>query len=187
MKKIGIVGGSFDPVHKGHTAIAEAASRALSLDFVIFIPAACSPFKEGTAASGEHRLNMLRLATSHRPDFLVSDYEIKKGGKSYTYETAEYLRKLYPGDRLYFILGDEAFCDIKKWKNYDKLSALLEFAVVTRKNCKEAAGAAHYINMKPVDVSSSEIRKMLCEGKNCSHKLNEKVLSYIIKNNLYKE
>lgn len=186
LKKIGILGGSFDPVHIGHISIAEAASKSLNLDFVIFMPASHSPLKDTCKASNEHRLEMLRISTSHRTDFIVSDFEIKKGGKSYTFETAEYLKKIYIDDELFFILGDEAYKDLPNWKNPHRISACFNFAVVTRDELDFTEGI-HYIKIKPISVSSTKIRKRLIEGKDCSNMLDSNVLHYIEKNGLYKE
>lgn len=186
MKKIGLLGGSFDPIHIGHVAIAEAAKMALALDFVIFIPASCSPFKSGSRVSDEHRLEMVRLAISSHDDFVLSDYEIKKGGISYTYETVTYIKSQYPNDKLYLILGDEAYRELGHWKNPQIIAACCDFAVVTRDN-NGVPENAHYVKMNPVSVSSTEIRERLREGKSCSGMVDSLVLSYIEKNNLYKE
>ena len=186
MKKIGLLGGSFDPIHIGHVAIAEAAKMALAIDFVIFIPASCSPFKSGSTVSDKDRMEMVRLALLSNPDFLISDYEIKKGGKSFTFETVTYIKSQYPDDKLFLILGDEAYSEMGHWKNPEIIAANCDFAVVTRDN-KGIPKNAHYIKMNPVNVSSTEIRKRLRKGKSCSTMLDSHVLSYIEKNNLYKE
>ena len=102
--KTGLFGGMFDPVHRGHTDAAEAVQKSLGLDRIIFIPANIPAHKSRCGASGEDRLNMLRLATACNEKFRVSDYELKREEISYSYKTVEHFRKLYKNDKLYFLI-----------------------------------------------------------------------------------
>ena len=122
-ERIGILGGSFDPVHNGHIALAEECLHQLKLDKVVFVPAHTSPFKrESGAASCEDRLQMLRLALKKEEGLELSTYEIDKGGVSYSVETVSHFRKTY-GDEaeLFFISGADSSKDLSEWKDIEKL------------------------------------------------------------------
>ena len=132
--RIGIFGGTFNPIHLGHLRAAEEIRERFNLKRIIFIAAAVPPHKtiEGDV-SGEHRMEMVRLAISGNPRFSVSDIELKKPGKSYSIGTIEYFRKRYGFDLdLFFILGMDAFLEIGTWKSFQELFSLCHFIVMTR-------------------------------------------------------
>ncbi len=186
MKKIGFLGGTFDPIHNGHVEIAKIAADALSLDTLFFVPAAFPPHKEGNyEESGEHRLCMARLATECDKRFVVSDFEFKSTGKSYSYLTMEHFKSLYPEDRLFFILGDEAYAQIDLWKHPERLRKVVEFVVINRNNIDFLDGV---ISMKipPIEISSTMIREKIRRGEDVSGFLPQNVYNYILENNLYK-
>ena len=139
MKRIGILGGTFDPVHCGHIHLAEDAMKQGGLDEVIFIPARLQPFKLGKKiTSGEDRLAMLQLATEHTPGFAVSSYELDAEGVSYTYLTLRALQKEYGEDaRLYFITGTDAFLKIELWMMAEELLTNYGFLIGTRPGYRE--------------------------------------------------
>ena len=130
--RLGIFGGTFNPVHSGHLRTAEEARYKLRLDKVIFVPAGNPPLKERDAVAASHRYAMATLAAASNKDFIVSDLEAVKRGKSYTVYTLQVLLKRYPGDELFFILGSDAFLDIPKWREPEKLTGMTDFIIVAR-------------------------------------------------------
>jgi nicotinate-nucleotide adenylyltransferase len=132
-QKIGILGGTFNPIHYGHLAAAEEVRSRLKLDRVLFIPSFLPPHKhEEDAPSAAQRMEMVRLATASNPNFRPSDIEIKRGGKSYTIDTIEALRQTYPGTEIYFITGLDSFLEIQTWHDWEKVLALCGFVVLSR-------------------------------------------------------
>lgn len=132
-QKIGILGGTFNPIHYGHLAAAEEVRDRLKLDRVLFIPSFLPPHKqEEDLPSAAQRLEMARLATATNPSFKVSDIEVKRGGKSYTIDTITALRQSYPGAALFFITGLDSFLEIETWKDWEQLLTLCCFVVISR-------------------------------------------------------
>jgi nicotinate-nucleotide adenylyltransferase len=132
-QKIGILGGTFNPIHYGHLAAAEEVRDRLKLDRVLFVPSCVPPHKqEEEMPSAVQRLEMVRLATFGNASFKTSDIEIKRGGRSYTIDTIEALRQAYPGSELYFITGLDSFLDIQTWNQWEKLLSLCCFVVLSR-------------------------------------------------------
>ncbi len=132
-KKLGILGGTFNPIHYGHLAAAEDVRDRLRLDRVLLIPSFLPPHKhEEDAPSAAQRLEMVRLAAAGNPNFRPSDIEIKRGGRSYTIDTVKTLREAYPGTELCFITGLDSFLDIQTWHDWEELLTLCGFAVLSR-------------------------------------------------------
>ena len=134
MNKIGILGGTFDPVHVEHIRLAKEAVIELGLNELIVMPTYLPPHKSDKPTDGAHRLNMLKLAFSDTPFITVSDYELNKQGKSYTYLTVEHFREVYPNDKIYFIVGGDMLTDFKTWKNPDRILKAVDLAVFGREN-----------------------------------------------------
>ena len=118
-----LFGGSFDPIHGGHLHIAGTAQQLCALKKIIFLPAACSPFKQGsrTMFSDEQRLQMLRLAIGEDPTLQLCDLELQRGGISYTWETVEQLREMYPQAELVLFMGTDMFLIFRQWKNPERI------------------------------------------------------------------
>jgi len=130
---VGILGGTFDPVHHGHLIAAEWVRECLSLDKVLLVPCASPPHKsKGAVASPAERLEMLRLATRFAPQLEVSDVELSRGGRSYTIATLRHLKSQLPKARLFLILGSDAFSEIETWKDYEQIFLETSFAVMLR-------------------------------------------------------
>ncbi len=184
MERIALYGGMFDPVHLGHLHAAREALEALCLDRVIFIPASVPPHKKGCHADGAHRLRMLKLATADEPRFSVSDYEITKEGTSYSYETVQHFAAAHPEDKLYFLIGDEAYALLHTWKNPEIIKSLAEFVVVTREGTPPKD--ALYVEIPKVVISSTEVRNAIGTGKDASALLPGAVTAYIEENGLYR-
>ena len=191
MKKIGLFGGTFDPIHRAHIAIAAKALEVLSLDKVIFVVAGQPPHKSGDYRThAQHRLKMVQLAASCNEKFEVSDYEIKNRGKSYSYQTAGYFKKQNPDAELYFIIGDEAFRELPAWKCPEKLVSLVTFAVFTRDSVDIKGNFIKksdfvQIEIEPIEISSTAVREMLSRGEDVSDLVPDSVIDYIRENDLY--
>lgn len=199
--KIGIFGGSFDPVHLGHVSLAEDAVKQAELDRIVFIPAAIQPFKlDKRLAGGDARLEMLRLAVSDTGKFDVSSYELDEKGISYSYLTMRAMQKKFGEEaRLYFITGTDAFLKINKWKNAEEMLTKYSFIIGTRPGYRQeelksfadkmqASYNTEILNIDniQIDVSSTEIRSRLKRGLSVEGLVTEKVERYIKKNGLYR-
>jgi nicotinate-nucleotide adenylyltransferase len=168
--RIGLFGGSFDPVHLGHLLVAQTAKEELGLSRVFFIPAAQSPFKpDRKNAPAEERIRMLRLALAGETDCEIDAQEVVRGGVSYTIDTVrDYLRR-YPGAQLFYLIGADHVPSLPKWREAEELSRSVEFAVIPRPGQKDIQFPAPFrgkaLHGWPVGISSSEIRARIEGGK----------------------
>ena len=191
---IGILGGSFDPVHRVHMAIAEAAARRLRLDKILLVPAFQAALKsESVCASDAHRLRMLEIAAAKMAAKCEIDTcELLRGGVSYSIDTARYLRAKYPTARLVWIIGSDHIGKLSRWRDIDELCEIVEFACAARPNCPTTAAdlpktaRITFVKTELSDVSSSEIRERIRLGKNTDSMLDSDVALYINENKLYK-
>jgi nicotinate-nucleotide adenylyltransferase len=214
-KRIGLFGGTFNPIHSGHLKAAAVVFRTCALDEILFIPSFFPPHKESeSVVSAEHRLRMVKLAVEGNSNFFVSDIEIKDRGKSYSILTLNKLRRIYPHALFFFILGIDAFLDIETWKDYRRVLDLCSFVVISRpgyhlseagkvlgkkyrdriqelQKTNTIGGAqndCHKIFILPfeaLDVSSTEIRERLKKGLSIKGKVPPSVNEYIMRNKLY--
>ena len=199
--KTGVFGGTFNPVHKGHIMLAEYCMDSVGLDRIIMIPTAVPPHKiSNNLASENDRLNMCKLACRGKENFSVSDIEIKRQGKSYTYETLTQLKEIYPDDHLYTIMGADMFLTLNRWKNPEIIFEKSSIITIPRdeenkhelenfyNKVLKAMGASSVILPNPVmSVSSTFIRENLDNFNLISNMLDKGVYDYIIKNNLYRK
>lgn len=172
--KIGIYGGSFDPVHLGHLLVAQAAIEELALDRLFFVPAAQSPFKPARPpAPGPLRLQWLRLALAGRTDCEVDDQEIQRGGVSFTIETLLHFARRFPGARLFYLIGADNAAKLNEWREAGELARLAEFVAVPRPGGAPAVFPAPFRGRSlkgfPLGISSSEIRERLKTGRPIAH------------------
>jgi len=193
--RIGIIGGTFNPIHYGHLVSASEVCNKFKLDKVIFIPSALNPLKNtSNLAEPHHRLKMIKLAIASNPLFEASDIEIKRGGTSYTIDTIKALVKKYDKDtNMYFIIGADAFGEINSWASPDALLKMCKFIVTTRPGY-DVKKAKHvfkkYTEMMEItylEISSSDIRKRIKSGVPIKYLLPEKVENYIYKHRLYRK
>lgn len=193
-----VFGGSFNPIHLGHVKLALAAKKVASLDRIILIPTGITPHKSNDEmVDSYHRLQMCRLACSDFDYIEVSDIEINREGKSYTYQTLNSLKEIYPDDSFYMIVGSDMYLTLQSWKHADSFLKGLNIISDFRNNAEsnimqrqskllEKSGARSFFIDKPVmDVSSSDIRSKLKNKEDVSSLLDPKVLDYIKKHNLY--
>jgi nicotinate-nucleotide adenylyltransferase len=186
--KIGIFGGSFDPVHKVHLRIAREAVRQFSLDRIFFVPAFIPPHKrERRLTAAIHRLNMLKKAVAKTEKFRISRYEISRKGVSYTIETLRKFRKRFPSAELILIIGSDSLEQIPAWKDADKIIRMALLAVYERSGCPiDAAAYPHRrIQGKRFEVSSTAIRKQVEMKKPVRGLVPESVWKYIKDKKLY--
>lgn len=192
MKRIGVLGGTFNPVHIGHLAIAQMAREAVKLDKVIFVPSNWPPHKnESNIAPARDRYNMVRLAVKGNPGFETSDFEIKNEGKSYTIDTLWHFRRIFPKEaKLFFIIGGDTLSQLKNWRYIEDILKIATFIVVNRPGQfkKEKGIKVNYysVSMPGIDISSSYVRSRIAQNKTMTYFVPDSVLKYIKKNKLYK-
>ena len=187
--RIGILGGTFNPVHIGHLILAEEAREKLRLNRVIFVPTYSPPHKNNReVVSAGHRYKMIKLAIRQNSYFTVSDIEIKRKGKSYTIDTLKQLKKLYPKQELYFISGSDLLKYLDEWKDLKDVIKMVKFVVATRPGypLAEIPSYISTVAIRAVDVSAFEIRQRIKENKSFRYLVPEAVLEYINTHRLYK-
>jgi nicotinate-nucleotide adenylyltransferase len=172
--KLGLYGGSFDPVHLGHLLVAQAAVEELGLDRLFFIPAAQSPFKpENKPAPDAMRLQLLRLALASKTNCEVDDQEIRRGGTSYTIETLRDYARRFPGAELFYLIGADNAAKLNEWREPGELAKLAEFVAVPRPGGTAPVFPAPFrgrtLKGFPLAVSSSEIRARVKSGLPVGH------------------
>lgn len=190
MMRIGVFGGTFNPIHNGHVKIAEEVLKVLDLDRIIFIPSKFPPHKkDAEIASAKDRYNMVKLAVKNNKNFEVSDVELKREGPSYTIDTIkDLINRFEPDDEFYFIIGSDTLGELKEWKQINNLLKIIKFVVVNRP--KYSLGnipkSALRVHMGGIDISSSRIREFIKKDKEIASLVPEKVEKYIAKKRLYK-
>ena len=190
--KLGIMGGMFDPIHFGHLRAAENAREALGLDQVAFVPAAVPPHRPAPATSAIDRYAMVCLATASDPGFVPWDGEIRRGGRSYTVDTAEALLGEHPGAALTLIVGSDNLALLPQWKEPERLLALCSVAVVARPGEATAPAAgldpARFVHVEGshLPIASSALRERVREGRSVRYLVPDAVLGYIEKRGLYR-
>ena len=187
--KIGILGGTFNPIHIGHLILAEEAREKINLDKVIFVPTYLPPHKDSSdIASADSRMNMLKLAISGNEFFMASDIEIKRNGRSYTIETLVELKKNYPSDEVYFITGSDLLKYLDEWKDLEEILKMVKFIVATRPGypLEKIPSYISTVAIRAVDISAFEIRSCIRQNKSFRYLVPEAVFKYIVKNKLYR-
>jgi len=192
--KIGVLGGTFDPIHVGHLVLAEQVREKFQLEQVIFIPSASPPHKtEQKLSSAEDRLKMTKLAVEGNPYFSVSDIELKREGLSYTVETLRKLKDLYKNSEIYFLTGSDVLNEITTWKDPEEIYKLAKIVIAVRPGFDKFDSEDHFakksiiVNITGVDISSTQIREKVKKGESIKYLVPLKVEEYIKKRNLYKK
>ena len=184
--RIGVFGGTFDPVHVGHLAIAQAALETAGLDRVVFVPAKRSPLKEAAPAASEaDRLAMLQVATKDEPRFVVSRVELEREGPSYTVDTLEALRT---EGELFLILGSDALADLGRWRSPERIRSLAKILVARRPGAPEPqkSNDALFFDAPSLDLSSRELRARAARGLSLRYLVPDEVWRHIARKGLYR-
>lgn len=210
--RIGIFGGTFDPIHFGHLRAGEEVRELLELEKIVFIPACIQPLKEtGKIASAKHRLDMVKLAISDNPHFVVDDCEIKRGGSSYTVDTLDYYRKNNPSADIYLIVGADSWSSITLWREYRRLFDMANVVVMNRpgfdaeppekilpleierrlsydgkRYMGENGRTVVFTSITMLDISGTIIRKKSMGKKTVKYLVPPSVEKYIAEHNLYR-
>lgn len=198
--KIGILGGTFDPIHHGHLIVAEVVREESGLDKILFIPSGMPPHKDLSGVTcGEHRFNMVKEAINNNPLFEASRIEIEREGLTYTIDTLKRLKNMYGDDTgLFFIIGADVVGDILTWKDFEKVFSICEFIAVLRPEYKEDdfeknieflrsryMAKIHIVNIPLIEISSTIIRGKVQNGKSIKYMVPDRVETYIKNNGLY--
>lgn len=199
--KLGILGGSFNPIHLGHLAMAGAAMAAHGLDRVIFIPAGSPPHKRLDLAPAADRLEMVRLAIRGREGFEASGIEVERPGRSYTVDTLEKIAGLHPDAELFFILGEDSLLELPGWREPERILRLARVAVVNRPGSERVDPArlfprvapgilerigADRVDMPPSPIDSTRIREDIRAGRSVADRVPPAVAAYIRERSLYR-
>ena len=194
--RLGVVGGTFDPVHVGHVAMAEAGAACADLDRVLLVPVNVPPHRSAAVAPAADRLEMCRLATVGHPRLGVSDIELRRSGPSYTVDTLRTLAYEQPDDQLHLLLGWDAAREIITWRSPDEVMRLARLVIVTRPGYSRpspedlaAAGIEPsrvlICDVATPDVESTDVRRLIEEGKSLNGVLDPSVEAYLRRHHLY--
>lgn len=199
--RLGILGGTFNPVHIGHIAMAEAARRAHGLDRVLLVPSARPPHKRDDLAPPENRLEMVRIAVRGRPGLEASSIELDRPGTSYTVDTLEALARLHPGAELFFILGEDSIPELPGWHEARRILDLARIVAVNRPGSSAKFRKEDFpgvpeavferlesdrVTMPPVAVESRAIRDAVARGESIEALVPPGVADYVQKSGLYR-
>jgi nicotinate-nucleotide adenylyltransferase len=217
LTKVGLFGGTFDPIHLGHLRAAEEIREILGLEKIYFVPASVPPHKTTPGMASPHdRLKMLELAVNDNNFFSISDVEIKRGGKSYTIDTLRYFSEMFPLFNLYLIAGSDLFSEIDSWKDYKEIFRASNFVVIERPGLsfelpgtlpleikndfryyKEYSNLTLYINKNSrilslvkidgLEISSTKIRELVKKFKSIKYLVPSSVETYILEHRIYKK
>lgn len=200
MKKMGLFGGTFDPIHKGHVSMALRLAQALELDGVVLMPTFVPPHKiKENMASAEHRLAMCRLAAEEHPLLSVSDLELRRGGASFTVDTLTALCEEYPDTQWHLLVGADMFTTLRTWHRFSDIAAMAVLCTIAREGTDTAKllvyaeelkrdGIASCVDVCPVEpYSSTQVRRRIADGKSVAEMVGEAVERYILDNGLYRQ
>lgn len=179
-----LYGGTFDPIHHGHLILAREAMEQLGLDRIVFVPAAHSPHKpDRQPAPPELRLRMVQAAIAGEPRFECDSSETEKAGPSFSVETVEAWEKRAPGDELFYLIGQDNVRELPTWRRYEELRRMVQFVVFER----DASAPAHDFPRvkRRVDISATDIRKRVAEGRSIRYLVPEPVRAIIESHHLY--
>lgn len=188
-ERIGVLGGTFDPIHHGHLAAASEVHAALGLDRILVVPADVQPFKDASALTpARHRLEMARLAVADDPRMEVSDVDIVRGAPTYTVDTLADLAAAHPDAELTFITGADALARIHDWKDAERLEGLARFVGVTRPGfaLPDGIDGAVLVEVPALQVSSTDVRRRVAAGQPIRYLVPGVVADYIEEHDLYR-
>ena len=194
MRRIGLFGGTFDPPHAGHLALAECAREQLRLDQVLFVPAGSPPHKRGQRrSSASARVAMTRLAVRGNPAFRVSTLEVRRRGPSLTLDTLRHLRATHPKARLFLLMGADSLDDFRSWHEPEAIAALATLAVARRPGAARRARSATprawrvvHLGNPGLELSSSDVRARVRAGRSVRYLVPDAVAGYVARHRLYR-
>lgn len=193
LRRIGVFGGTFDPIHIGHLVAAREVLHQFRLDRLIFVPAA-RPWQKEAAADAEDRFMMVSFAARYHPAFAVSRIELDRPGPTYTADTLEVFRERWPGADLFFIAGADAIAKLEEWVRFDALAALTEMIAVTRPGAHLAPAGerpgwprVHILEIPAIDISATTIRERARAGRPIDFLVLPEVARYVREKGLYQE
>lgn len=189
--RVGLLGGTFDPIHLGHLRAAENAREALALERVVFVPARVPPHGKGPLASALDRFAMVALALSGNPAFWVSDIELRREGLSYSVDTVDEWRQRHQEDSIFLVVGSDTFPEMSTWKDCDRLFSLCSVAVTPRPGDGETSppqGTIRYerVGGPGLPVSSTDVRRRVASGLSIRYMVPDGVADYVEKQGLYR-
>lgn len=199
-RKIGILGGTFDPIHNGHLLLGQGAMEEMVLDKILFIPSGHPPHKDnGAISTPEHRCRMIEKAIGSNASFHISTVEVERMGYTYTVDTLTQLKEEYGKEvTFYFIVGADVIPDLLTWKDYGRVFKMCEFVAVLRPGTdktilineisrlrSEDAAVIHTVDLPLIEISSRDIRRRVAEGKSIRYLVPDAVEAYIKENSLY--
>ncbi|MEO8143124.1 MAG: nicotinate (nicotinamide) nucleotide adenylyltransferase [Betaproteobacteria bacterium] len=184
--RIGILGGTFDPVHNAHLAIASAALHALGLQQVLWVPTGVPPYRPAPVAAASHRVAMLKLAIAGEPRYTVDERELAPGASGFTFDTLSSLRKDHPEASFVLLMGADQYEKRESWHRWRDLVQLCRIAVIERPDSPKPQGDALHVPMPPQEISASDIRARLAHGEDVAAMLPPPVLGYIKEKGLYR-
>jgi nicotinate-nucleotide adenylyltransferase len=196
--RLGLFGGTFDPIHLGHLILAEQCREACGLDRVWFVVAGEPPHKTGDRTGVAHRLEMARIATAGHPSFVVSEIESRRPGPHYSVETVELVCRDNPGDQLFFLIGADSLSELVSWRKPGRIAQLATIVVVNRPGIAEVApaslpdfGAGSHpllsVAIPPIGITSTELRQRLAEGRSIRYLVPRGVEAFIEAQGLYRK
>lgn len=185
MSKIGVYGGTFDPIHHGHLILAREALEQLGLDRVAFVPAANSPFKGAPRASGDLRLAMLHAAVGQQAQFVVKDYELVRPPPSYTIDTVKTFLARDSAAEIFYLLGEDNVPELPRWHQFAVLQKLVTFIVLDRSGATDQH--PYQMVRRKIDISATEIRNRIAQGRSIRYLVPPAVEEIIRQGNLYRE
>ncbi len=186
LKKIGIYGGSFDPIHHGHLILAREAREALDLEKVILVPAAVSPLKRrAAAASGDMRLKMLRAAIEGEEGFAIDDCELRRPPPSWTIDTVLEIGKRETDSEIYLLIGEDTVATLDRWRRFDDLKKIVRFVVLDRTGSQTQRD--YQIVRRKIDISATDIRKRVAHEQSIRYLVPPAVEEIIQREKLYRE
>lgn len=200
MKRIAVLGGTFDPIHVGHLIAGQCVCDSEAFDGICIMPSGNPPHKESTSDYNEHRLEMCRLAAEGNDHFYVSDMEIHRQGKIYTVDTFSLLKAEHPDTEYWLIIGTDSLMNLETWRSPERLLREVPFVVVDRGGydserstqqmimLRERYGTTFkYVTMPQIELSSTEIRQRISQGKNIRWRIPDRVYDYIQSEGLYRQ
>lgn len=195
--RLGLFGGTFDPIHLGHLVLAEQCREACGLDLVWFVVAGSPPHKLGGPSAVAHRLEMVRIAIAGHPGFEVSEIETKRPGPHYSVETLESIHRERPDDELYFLIGADSLADLPFWRAPERITQLATIVVVNRPGIDLTTSASFpdfgpdakpivSVSVPPIGIASHDLRHRLAEGRSIRYQVPRGVEAYINAHDVYR-